>query len=394
MSQRRPENKGPGGFTVLTINGRVKLHRRRWYDPQQGTISPMDQVLGVAQRTVSLGARELVCRLNAHSSSFRKTAANLGRAAQLQTGAEQVRQLVEAEGKAVLQAQQAGQLKPTFTAEQCQTDTGRRRVYLGCDGVKVPTITHAEKKARRRKVVAKRRRHCGAKPRLAPAKTGSDQSYKEFKIVTFYDETHEHCQASITRQNHRGAQWLMSRDARRIRLDKADEKVANVDGADWIRHRIEDAKLNLDEIGLDFYHLAEHVHKARRLQFAEDDPVGYAWAADLLHTVKHTGYQACWEKLTQWRSTLRSLPKRKAMDRLMHYMAQRRTMIQYPKFLERGWQIGSGPTESLCKTTTARIKGSGMRWDADNAEAVASLAAMEQSNQWNTYWKNQLESRN
>ena len=354
----------------------------------------MDERLGVARRTVSLGARELVCRLNGHSSSFRKTAENLQRAAQLHAGAEQVRQLVEAEGKVVLTAQQDGQLKPTFTAAQCQTDSGNSRVYLGCDGVKIPTITHAEKKARRQKVVAKRRQRGGAKTPLLPAKSGSDQSYKEFKIVTFYDENHKHCQASITRQNHRGAELLMRRDARRIGLDKADEKIANVDGADWIAHRIEDAKLNLDAVGLDFYHLAENVHKARRLAFAEDDPVGYTWAGDLLHSVKHDGYQACWEKLTQWQATLTSPTKRHAADRLMQYMAQRRTMIQYPRFLDRGWQIGSGPTEALCKTTTARIKGSGMRWDADNAEAIATLAAMEQSNQWDTYWKTQLQSLN
>ena len=354
----------------------------------------MDQRLGVARRTVSLGARELVCRLNAHSSSFRKTAENLQRAAQLQASAEQVRQLVEAEGKAVLKAAQEGKLKPTFTADQCQTEAGVRRMYLGCDGVKVPTITDTEKKLRRQKVVAKRRGRYGSKRRLRPVKTGTDQRYKEFKIVTFYDEKHKHCQASITRQNHRGAELLMRRDARLIRLDRADEKIANIDGADWIRHRIEDAKLNLDAIGLDFYHLAENVHKARRLLFAEDDPVGHTWAGDLLHTVKHEGYDACWEKLTQWRATLRSRPKHQAADRLMHYMAERRTMIQYPKFLDRGWQIGSGPTESLCKTTTARIKGSGMRWDADNAEAVASLAAMEQSHQWDTYWKTDLESPN
>lgn len=354
----------------------------------------MDQRLGVVRQTVSLGTRELVCRLNAHASGFAKTAENLQRAAQLQASAEQVRQLVEAEGKVVLSAQQEGQLKPAFTADQCRTDTGCSRVYLGCDGVKVPTITHGEKKARRQKVIAKRRKRRGAKTPLPAVKTGSDQSYKEFKIVTYYDEKHEHCQASITRQNHRGAERLMRRDARRIGLNKADEKIANVDGADWIAHRIEDARLNLDAIGLDFYHLAENVHKARRLLFAEEDPAGPTWATDLLHTVKHEGYQMCWEKLTQWQSALTSPTQRKATDRLMHYMAQRQTMIQYPKFLDRGWQIGSGPTEALCKTTTARIKGSGMRWDADNAEAVASLAAMEQSNQWDTYWKTQLESLN
>ena len=358
-------------------------------------MTPMDEVVGVVERTVSLGTRELVCRLSGHSSGFRKTAENLNAAAQIQASREQVRQLVETEGKAVLEAAQKGQLRPVFTAEDCRTESGVTRVYMGCDGVRVPTITQAEKKARRKKVVTKRRRRSRDKRRpLPPVKAGSDQSYKEFKIVTFYDEKHENCQASITRLDHRGAELLMRRDARRIRLDKAEEKIANVDGADWIHNRIHDARLNLDATGLDFYHLADNTHKAKRQQFAEDDPAGQTWAQDLLHTVKHEGYDECWQKLAQWRSTLQEPGKIKTTDWLMHYMAERRLMIQYPRFLDNGWQIGSGPTEALCKTTTARIKGSGMRWDADNAEAVATLAAMEQSNQWETYWKNQLTTPN
>ena len=51
-----------------------------------------------------------------------------------------------------------------------------------------------------------------------------------------------------------------------------------------------------------------------------------------------------------------------------------------------GFDVGSGPTESFCKTLTARLKGSGMRWDLPNAEAMMALAAVEQSSLWNTYW--------
>jgi hypothetical protein len=54
----------------------------------------------------------------------------------------------------------------------------------------------------------------------------------------------------------------------------------------------------------------------------------------------------------------------------------------------RGRQIGGGPTEALCKTTTAWPKGSGMRWDGDNAEAV--MASLEQSGQWQDYWRTRL----
>ena len=56
------------------------------------------------------------------------------------------------------------------------------------------------------------------------------------------------------------------------------------------------------------------------------------------------------------------------------------------------WQIGSGPTEATCKTLTARLKGSGMRWDSDNAEAVMALEALYQSDQWGSYWRSDLQT--
>jgi len=76
----------------------------------------------------------------------------------------------------------------------------------------------------------------------------------------------------------------------------------------------------------------------------------------------------------------------------MGYVSERREMILYPEFIEKGWQIGSGPTEATCKTLTARLKGSGMRWDADNAEAVMALEALSQSGLWKNYWQTLLPS--
>ena len=64
------------------------------------------------------------------------------------------------------------------------------------------------------------------------------------------------------------------RDACRIRLHEAAEKIPNVDGAPWIRNQIRGQSLPLHAVGLDFYHLAEHVHPARRAVFGEDDTTG------------------------------------------------------------------------------------------------------------------------
>jgi hypothetical protein len=75
-------------------------------------------------------------------------------------------------------------------------------------------------------------------------------------------------------------------------------------------------------------------------------------------------------------------------------VAQRQDMIAYDQFERRGWHIGSGPIEAMCKATTRRIKGSGMRWDSDNAEAMMALEALYQSNLWERYWAKALNYSN
>jgi len=387
---RTKRHKGRQDVTVLTINGRVQLWRRRWYSPAEGTTTPLDSWLETVEATISLGVREMACRLNGDGKNFDKAAANLARTAQSRLSGETLRVLVEAEGKRVLQAPRTGQLPLDWSAADCRTETGTTRVYFGSDGVTVPIVTDAEKETRRQKIKQKRRRR-GRKARpLPPRKKGADQRYKEFKIVAFYDdETQEHRLVSGTRGDHEAAGRLMRREASRIRLDRADEKVGNVDGSPWIRHQVQRQCLPLDDLGLDFYHLSENVHKARREIYGEDDETGKRWGGDLLHLFKHQGYEGVWQRLLEWRVGLRR-GQRQAADRLLNYVSERREMIKYPDFLAKGWQIGSGPTEATCKTLTARLKGSGMRWDADNAEALMALEALTQSGQWDQYWESQL----
>jgi hypothetical protein len=381
-------NKGRQDFTVLTINGRVRLLRRRWYSPGEGTITPLDEWLDTLESTISLGVREMACRLNGDGKNFDKAAANLARTAQVKVSGETLRVLVEAEGKRVLKTQRSGQLPLDWSAADCKTKEKTTRLYVGSDGVMVPLVTDTEKISRRQKTKEKRRRRGKKAQPLPPRKLGTDQHYKEFKIVAFYDETQDHRLVSGTRGDCEVAGRLMRREAGRIQLDRADEKVGNVDGSPWIRNQVQRQSLPLDALGLDFYHLSENVHKARREIFGEDDEGGKQWAGKLLHVFKHDGYEAAWKQLLEWRVALKR--GRPAADRLVDYVSERREMIRYPEFQAKGWQIGSGPTEATCKTLTARLKGSGMRWDSDNAEAIMALEALTQSDQWDLYWKSQL----
>src|SRR3954452_24442740 len=228
-------NKGRQDFTALTINGRVRLWRRRWHSPGEGSSTPLDSWLDAVEATISLGVREMACRLNGDGKNFDKAAVNLGRTAQVKLSGETLRALVEAEGKRVLKTQRSGRLALDWSAADCRVDPQAKasptRVYLGSDGVMVPLVTDAEKTSRRQKIKEKRRKGGKRARPLPPRKAGADQGYKEFKIVAFYDEAQDHRLVSGTRGDCEVAGRLMRREAARIQFDRAGERVGNVDGS-------------------------------------------------------------------------------------------------------------------------------------------------------------------
>jgi len=388
---KRLANKGRQRTHVLTVNGRIALKRRWWHSACEGSAAPADTLIDRQSRTVTDGVIEMASRLNNDGTSFDAAAENLFRTAQIKMSGEQLRQLVIAAGQSVLAVQRSAALPTSFQATDCPADPATgcspTRLYTGVDGVMVPTVTDAEK-VKRREAIKRRRQRSGKKCRpLPPRRKGSDEKFKEFKAVTFYDEIGEHWHEVLTRGRWHTVGPLVRREARRLNFAAADEKIANVDGATRIRNQLEAKphELPLDGLGLDFYHLAENVHKSRRIVFGDSDD-GRQWADNLLHTLKHEGYEPAWEQLLSWRRPLRSQAKKTEANRLIHYVMERREMINYPEFIQRGWQIGSGPTESRCKTSTSRLKGRGRRWDMSNAEAVAALTTLRDSGQWNLFW--------
>jgi hypothetical protein len=379
------------------VNGRISLRRQWWHSATDGSEAPIDGRLTPDGGNVTPGVREMACRLNNDAASFDKAVANLERAAQIKMSPEQLRQLVESEGRRVLAAQQNNTIPPAFTAAECVVpgDGQKTRMYNGVDGVMVPIITDAEKRKRREKVIRKRRaaEQAGKQLRpLPPRRPGADQSFKEFKTITFYDETNDHRHIVLSRAKRTRVGSILRREAARLKFHEAGERIANVDGASWIPPQLEDAELRLHGMGLDFYHLSENVHKARRRLYGEENEAGNAWAGKLLHLFKQAGYESAYEELLACQAASRG-GKRAAATKLLNYVVERRDMINYPDFVAKGWQIGSGPTEARCKTSTSRLKRSGQRWDRHTAEQVAALSNLQDSGQWNAYWSTLVPQR-
>lgn len=381
------------------------MRRRRYERPSGGgTDAPADDLIDLAHQGVSLAVREMCCRVGMDAASFARAAENLKRVGQLTLSDESLRQVVESEGRAVLAWRDHGdhgQLELDFDAGRCTTDAtadGRptTRVYVGVDGFMLPMVSDAEM-AKRFAGWRTRRRTLGRKrgvrrPRLA-RRRGADQRYKEFKLLTIYDQDRAHKVVRVTRHGPARAGKVLRQMAQDVHLCRARQTVAVTDGAEWIARLVErDLPRRTTTAVLDFYHAAEHVHQARRIVFGEQDDAGRTWADELIGAMLGAPWETWWGRLADARARLRAPAKRAALDGLMQYLLARRPKVDYARFRAMGWKIGSGTTESSCKSHARRLKGVGMRWTAANAEAMTALEALYQSNLWPTYWRHRLKA--
>lgn len=348
-------------------------------------VAPADGWLGIAQSRYSPGLREMICRLSLNEA-FVPAADNLKRLVQVTVSSSAVRGIVEVQGKCVLAQQASGDFSVGFTAEDCADGT----MITGVDGVMVPHVTQKQKTKRRQTEKAKRKsqsRKSTAK-RGRPRK-GADGPYKEFKIVTFYDTDKKNKHVVGTRGNHHKLGKLMRREAHRLKLDQADHKYSVTDGANWILKQYHQQLPMLDDNILDYYHFRDHVIKTSHTLYGEGTDEAVSWRKEMMTVVWDHGSLVFLDRLSGQYKTLRSPAKRKAMKSLQKYVAARIEMTDYPAFRAKGYDCGSGPTESFCGCLTRRLKGRGMRWDGDNAESIMALASIYYTGQWTRYWKSE-----
>jgi hypothetical protein len=139
---------------------------------------------------------------------------------------------------------------------------------------------------------------------------------------------------------------------------------------------------------LDFYHAAEHVNDLAKAWHANEDQAR-SLAQSWCHTLKHEGGQALLETLENLDLRGKSPPARETHRQVTQYVRNQCHRRDYPRYRANGWLIGSGHVESACKTVVGgRLKGCGMRWSEDGADAVCHLRALFKSDpsQWDAFW--------
>jgi hypothetical protein len=312
---------------------------------------PLDARLGVGG-FVSPGAQRLLC-LAAASWSFDRASANLKEFCGLSACDNTIRSVCHAHGGA-MRDWQRGDPAAVAGFRKAAGD-----VEFQTDGTAVNTT--GGWREMRLSIFARRRRG-------RPASGRGDWEQRDLpaphaRVV----------QAAIRAGDRLGPGWR--RMASRLGLADAASVSVVADGAKWIWTQAAGHLPGATGV-LDIYHAAEHLWGAARERFGEGTARARAWVDARRATLLRSGAAGLLVELEgeQW-SGLRG------------YFEPHRDHTGYAARLAEGRAIGSGLVEGSCKQVVGRrLKQTGARWRVRRVERMATLCAVQASDQWAAYW--------
>lgn len=174
-----------------------------------------------------------------------------------------------------------------------------------------------------------------------------------------------------------GEQLGACRSQRAERLGITDPATITVlaEGARWIGGQVADHWPGAAGV-LDIYHARARLWDAANRHFGEGTAAARTWVTEQRGALLQSGAAGL----------LAALPAT-GWDIVRGYFEPHLEHTGYAERLERGQSIGSGMAEGACKQVIGRrLKQTGARWTVQRAERMATLCAVQASEQWATYW--------
>jgi hypothetical protein len=349
---------------IVTVHGVVKV-RRAYYYCQRCHVSycPFDDIMEMRDG-ISPGVRPLVC-LAGTLVPFDDAAKDvLRRFANVRLSTSSVLRCTESAGARLQQQLRTGRMvKPTQPEPGWSRPRpqGQPAAYVGLDAFSVPMQGPKGEKAERRMLYT----------------------------ALLYTPDKEHTRYVVDFELDALAAQVRSL-ARACGVSAVEDLVAVTDGGNGLEEALQRHLAdNLTTI-LDWYHAAQHLHQFAEVWHAQDDAAASAWA----DKAKEILYERGGEALLEFLQAL-TLPEQtrgevhEELRKLIGYFDHNRHRTDYPRYRQRGWDIGSGPTEAGCKIIGERLKGSGMRWVEHGAATVGVLRALYVSSPqlWDGFWE-------
>jgi hypothetical protein len=356
-------NKGQLPSSVVTTLGEVAYRRPRWRcEDCEQECYPHDAVLCFLRHRVSWALAKVASRLAAQLSSFEEARSTLEEDYGVHLAKETVRDVAEAAGQRVLQ--QEDELRRRMQERQVPLPESDQKPAIACvfaDG----TTVHTE------------------------------GDWHEVRVATV--TTEDSAGRKLARQSRARflpvdeVAWVLLLMAREVGYANAPLRAFIADGAQWLWRLAEQYFASAVQI-LDWYHLAEHVHKAANALWGNGSEPAKQWCKRLKDELWEGHGLVALELVQAEFAKVRAPAKRAALQELETYLTHNLSRIDYPRYRTLGLPIGSGQVEAQCKTLVgARCKQAGMRnWTYAGAEAVLRLRAAKHDGSFDDLWKQEL----
>ena len=363
----------------MSLLGPLRLERPYYHCAACGQgCCPWDAVLGVTSAALSPGAAEVACVAGVQTSFAEASEKVLPKLAGLLLAESTVERTTEAAGLRLAAAQTAHKsFGPSQDWAWHRDATGKTVAYVAVDATGVPQQgpQGAQAASRMANVAVIYNPVPDDQERWAPPATGREPVWQARYV------------ASLAPWAELGATIWQQGVA--VGIERAERWIALSDGGSGLEEFLHLNFPRVDAVILDFYHAAEHLSDLAKAWHGADahaaEAVGQGWC----HQLKHEGGQAVLATLRGLDLQGRSTAAHECYQETVRYVANQVHRMDYPYYRAQGWQIGSGPVESACKRVVGqRLKGAGMRWGEEGAEAVCRLRALflSEPGQWDAVW--------
>lgn len=348
---------------LLTVHGEIRLSRAYYYCARcHHSFIPYDDVLGLRE-AISPGLLPLLC-LAGTLVPFADAAEDvLRRFSGVRVSASTVLRCTQGEGERLrAQLKEGRMVEPTQPEPKWTTPPkdAQPAAYVGLDAFSVPMQGIGAGKAEHRMLYT----------------------------ALLYTPKKEHTRYLVDFDLDGLAEQVRSQ-ARAVGLTQVSDLIAVTDGGNGLEEALQRHLAdNLTTI-LDWYHAAEHLCDFAKVWHARDDEVRQQWTQQAKGILYEQGGEALLAFLRAIDLPLQtSAEVHEELRKLRGYFENNRHRTDYPAYREKGWDIGSGPTEAGCKIIGERLKGSGMRWVEEGAATVAALRALYVSGGklWDGFW--------
>jgi hypothetical protein len=378
-----------------TVFGKSDIERRLYQNENGESFVPLDHAWNMENQFATIDVREAVLfalpHMTAHDARqlFDKCSTFNLAASSFKKIAEQIGPYLEDNIDTLLE---------TIRQEEVISIEEVKVIAVSQDGVNVLLQEFGKKKGRKRQRPGERKRE-------TEGGVDSPTSYKNATVgsVSLYGDVPEDEMAPLRLQSRYCARMPEEKsptlkkqlqkevEATLSRLPKEVTKIFVSDAAQGIRKEVDNNPLFDDfEKIIDYFHTTEHLSNAAEAIFGQGSVEGDEWykAKRLLLLEKFDGADLVYRSLLYFHgSYMYSQERQESLLREVTVFRNNKDRMEYKRFRDNGWPIGSGVIEAACKSVVkCRLCRSGMRWTRSGGQTILTLRTLVKSGRWEAFW--------